>query len=68
MTTIEEIVAAARDLKPADFVQLRKKLDRVEEQLWQGELAAASEELRESGVTDNQIDQMVVRRRREGRP
>jgi hypothetical protein len=67
MKSLDEIVAAARGLKPADFVQLRKRLDRVERSLWQEELSAATDELREAGVDDRKIDQMVIRRRREGR-
>ena len=67
MKTLEEIIAAAKHLKPADFVQLRKRLDRVEQGLWAAELSRATSELRKAGIDDRQIDQMVVRRRREGR-
>jgi tetrahydromethanopterin S-methyltransferase subunit G len=42
MKTLEEIVAAAKHLKPADFMQLRKRLDRVEQKLWAAELSAAT--------------------------
>jgi hypothetical protein len=66
MKTLDEIVAAAKHLKPAAFVQLRKRLDRVERGLWEEELSAATRELREAGIDDRKIDQMVIRRRREG--
>jgi hypothetical protein len=67
MTTLEEIVAAAKHLKPAEFVRLRKELDRVEQKLWSAELSATTRELRRAGIDDRQIDRMVVRRRRESR-
>jgi len=67
MSTLEEILAAAEHLKPAQFVQLRKRLDKLEQQLWEAELSATTTELRQAGIHDRQIDQMVVRRRRESR-
>jgi hypothetical protein len=67
MSTLEQIVAAAKKLKPADFIQLRKQLDRMEQRLWAAELSATARELEDAGVTDTKIDQMVMRRRREGR-
>jgi hypothetical protein len=67
MKTLEEIVRAAKHLRPAEFVRLRKQLDRVEQRLWATELSATTRELRQSGIDDRQIDQMVVRRRRESR-
>jgi hypothetical protein len=67
MMTLEEIVAAAKHLKPAEFVQLRRRLDRVERALWAAELSATTSQLRKSGIDDRQMDQMIMRRRREGR-
>lgn len=67
MTKLEEIVAAAKHLTAADFVRLRKQLDQVEQKLWVAELSATTSELRKAGIDDRQIDQMVVRRRRESR-
>jgi len=67
MSTLDEIVSAVEHLKPAQFVKLRRRLDELEEQLWDAELAATSAELRQDGIDDRQIDQMVVRRRRESR-
>jgi hypothetical protein len=67
MMTIEEIVAAARSLSPAQFLQLRRKLDRLEQKVWEAELAQASRELAQADLTDKKIDQLVLRRRREGR-
>ena len=67
MKTLEEIVRAAKHLRPAEFVRLRKQLDRVEQRLWATQLSATTRELRQSGIDDRQIDRMVVRRRRESR-
>ena len=67
MKSLEEIVMAAKHLKPADFVALRKRLDRIEQRLWTVELAATTGELRAAAIDDRQIDRMVVRRRRESR-
>jgi hypothetical protein len=67
MKTLEEIVAAAEHLKPAEFIKLRKRLDRLEQRLWTAELSATTSQLRKAGIDDQQIDRMVMRRRREGR-
>ncbi|HEY1861792.1 MAG TPA: hypothetical protein VGG61_15635 [Gemmataceae bacterium] len=67
MSGVDEIVAAARRLPVAQFHSLRRKLDRVEEQLWKTEQARASASLRQRGITDKDIDRMVLRRRRESR-
>jgi hypothetical protein len=67
MNSLKEIVKAAKHLKPSEFVRLRKQLDRVEQSLWASELSATTRELREGGIDDQQIDRMVVRRRRESR-
>ncbi len=67
MTTVHEIVSAAGQLPPDEFVLLRAELDRLEECLWNTELTEASERMDRTGVTDGDIDAMVARRRREGR-
>jgi hypothetical protein len=67
MKSLNEIVRAAKHLKPAEFVRLRKHLDRVERSLWASELSAATGELREEGINDQHIDRVVMRRRRESR-
>lgn len=67
MTVLEEIVAKAEKLPLDQFLQLRKKLDRLEEAIWKQESQEAGAELKAAGVTDLDIDQMVMRRRRECR-
>ena len=52
MSAVDEIVAAASRLEPAQFLQLRQRLDQLEEELWESELAKTSAELATSnGVT-----------------
>jgi len=67
MSTVDDIVSAAGRLDPDDFVLLRAELDRLEERLWDAELARTSAEMDRANLTDDQIDRMVLRRRREGR-
>jgi hypothetical protein len=64
MATVDEIVAAAERLRPDELLRLRKKLDRLEKQLWIVESRKAAKEMRAAGVTDRDIDRMVMRRRR----
>jgi hypothetical protein len=47
--------------------RVREELDRMEEQLWQGDLTKTTAELREAKITDEEIDRFVLRRRRKGR-
>lgn len=65
--TVHEIVSAAERLDPDEFVLLREQLDRLEERLWEAELAKTSAEMNQANLTDEQIDEIVARRRREGR-
>jgi len=67
MTTVEEIVAAAARLQPAQLLELRQHLDALEARLWQVELAATTAELREANITEENLDQLVLKRRHEGR-
>ncbi len=67
MTTIHEIVSAAAGLDPDQFVLLREELDRLEERLWEAELAQTTLEMDQANLTDDEIDRLVARRRREGR-
>jgi hypothetical protein len=67
MSSVNEILAAAASLDPDQFVVLREELDRLEEQLWQDELTKTTAELRDAAITDEEIDRLVMRRRREGR-
>ena len=67
MKSIDEIVAAAEQLKPDQFLSLRKKLDKIESRLWDRELSRGAARMKKVGVTDLKIDRIIARRRREGR-
>ncbi|MEX0818922.1 MAG: hypothetical protein WD070_04995 [Pirellulaceae bacterium] len=67
MTTVDEIIAAAERLTPAQFVRLRQRLDRLEKKLWDNELSHMDGKMKQVALTDEDIDQMVTRRRRESR-
>jgi len=67
MSNVDEILSAAAGLDPDGFVLLREGLDRLEENLWQDELAKTTKDMRTADVTDEVIDRIVTRRRREGR-
>jgi hypothetical protein len=67
MVTVDEIVAAAKQLGPDQFCRLRRRLDRLEQRLWKAESRRAGQELAAKGVTDEDLDQLIMRRRREGR-
>ncbi len=64
MATVDEIVAAAERLRPEELLRLRKKLDRLEKQLWIVESRNAANDMKAAGVTDREIDRIVMRRRR----
>jgi hypothetical protein len=67
VTTVKQILTAAKRLKPADFLSLQRQLSRLEQRLWEAERSRAADELAEAGIDDRQIDKMVLRRRRESR-
>ena len=65
--TVKELVDAASQLRPGAFLRLREKLDEVEERQWRDSLSRITKRTRAKGVTDKQIDEIVVRHRRESR-
>jgi len=67
MATVEDIVAAARRLRPADLLRLKRSLDRLEQQIWKKELAKTTAQMQRRNITDAMIDQKVLKRRRENR-
>ncbi len=67
MSTVPEIVDAAAHLDPDQFVLLREELDRLEDRMWEAELARTSAEMDRANVTDEDIDRLVMKRRHEGR-
>lgn len=67
MSTIAEIVKAAEQLGPDDFLKLRTALDRAEEKRWQQELGDVSARHRKEKLTDQKIDELLMQRRYPGR-
>jgi hypothetical protein len=67
MTTVSDIVSVASKLSSEEFLQLREELDRLEQSIWQAERARATADLKCASVTEDQIDQLIMRRRRESR-
>lgn len=67
MANVKEILAAAKRLPLKQFLRLQEELKRVEDRLWEAESRAATAEMKKQGVTDRDIDGIVMRRRREGR-
>ena len=67
MTTINEIVSAAAKLDVAQFLKLRQQLDRLEKKAWEAEHVAVTARMKRAGITDEEIDRRVMRRRCESR-
>ena len=63
--TVEEIVEAASQLRRDQFERLRKELE--SEQQWRASLARATKRSQARGLTDEQIDEVVIRNRRKNR-
>ena len=66
MGTVAEIVRAAEQLGPEDFLKLRTELDRVEEKHWDSELRRATAKHRKGKLTDAEIDALALKRRCRG--
>jgi len=67
MRTVDEILDAVKRLDMIRFLSLRRKMDRMEKKLWEEELKRTSAAMRKNGLTDDVIDGLVTRRRRESR-
>jgi hypothetical protein len=67
VSTIDEIVAAARKLTSSQRIRLRKKLEELELTEWDRELDKSTSEMKKKRITDAVIDRMIMRRRRESR-
>jgi hypothetical protein len=66
MSTVTEIIHAVERLEPEEFLKLRTALDRVEEKLWEQELARVTVKHRKTKLTDAKIDELVLQRRYRG--
>jgi hypothetical protein len=68
MSSVREILSAIEKLSPDQFVKLRARMDQIAEQMWQKEHRRLSRRFREEGLTDDDVDQMILRRRYRSRP
>lgn len=68
MTTVAEIVRAAAKFDADQLLELRRELDRLEQQLWESELDRATEQFSRANLTEDDIDRIVLKHRYEGRP
>ena len=67
MATVDEILNAVRSLSFDEYIKLRSALDSLDETEWNAELARSTDQWRKSGLTDEDIDRAVARRRHESR-
>ena len=67
MKQIEEILTAVRRLSHHEFVALRQAIDAMDDVEWQAELARSTADWEAKGLTDEDIDRAVERRRYESR-
>ena len=65
MKTIDAIYKAARNLSADQFLKLCKKLDKLEKIIWESEQKRVTAEMKKREITDETIDMLVTRRRRE---
>lgn len=65
--TMRELVEVAEQLPERQFQTLRKKLDNIHLARWYREREEVSQRIAAKGITEQSIDDYIVRRRREGR-
>lgn len=64
--TVSGLVSAARQLNDNQWLRLLTALDRIEEQRFQKDRELAAKVAQEKGITEDDIDELIMRRRREG--
>ena len=67
LLTVSELVRSARQLDDEQWMRLLTALDRIEDQRFEKERERVAKRLREKGITQEDIDEEIMRRRREGR-
>lgn len=65
--TMRELVEVAERLPERQFQTLRKKLDDIHLARWYREREQVAQKIAAKGMTEDSIDEYIVRRRREGR-
>ena len=64
---MREVVEFAEQLPPRQFETLRKKLDDIRLARWYREREEVAKRIAVKGITEQSIDDYIMRRRREGR-
>jgi hypothetical protein len=67
MSNMREILSAIKKLPPDEFLKLQERMDRIAEEMWQQEHQRLSQSFRRTGLSDADIDRLVLRRRYRGR-
>ncbi|MCI0459068.1 MAG: hypothetical protein L0Z62_19095 [Gemmataceae bacterium] len=67
MRTVDEIFAAIQQLDATQFLQLRKRMERLEKKIWRAERARATAEFHRANLPAPARDRPVLPRRRERR-
>jgi hypothetical protein len=65
--SFQDLLEEVRRLRTPQREKLRKTLDELDEEKWQRGRNAAARRMAQKGITDEDIDQIVIRNRREGR-
>lgn len=66
-TTVRDLVAVASQLPDSQLETLRKKLDELHIARWELEREEFAKQIAARGITEESIDEYIMRRRRENR-
>ncbi len=66
-TTVRDLVAVASQLPDSQLKTLRKKLDELHIARWELEREEFAKQIATKGITEQSIDEYIMRRRRENR-
>jgi hypothetical protein len=67
MSSVREILSAIERLTAEEFAKLQAQMNRIAERIWQKEHERLSRKFRQEGLTDDDVDRLVLRRRHRGR-
>jgi hypothetical protein len=68
MPAVEEVMTIVEQMTEEERMELRRRLDAIDEQEWQKELDESTRQFQAAGMTDDDIDEAVRKLRYEGRP
>ncbi|MFO0810272.1 MAG: hypothetical protein U0746_16745 [Gemmataceae bacterium] len=67
MSKVQEILRAVRELSHEEYLELRASMDEFDEAEWEAARTQAARDWAATGLTDDDIDEAVRRRRHESR-